>query len=335
MSDNKLDTDSGLEREAMTFINNADRNNTQYNRKTDIKQFLEWDAPQAHEDLKPTEVMRYFKELINDGHAEASVRVTFWNVKAFYDFLKADRMIDESPFEDDYLQARKVGSANASKKSRKLKEDAGFAYLSPEEVKMMLNHASEAQGSPLRNDLVIRLLFVTGARIGEFINIELDDLDRDARTVQLFATKTKESRTVEYRPSQTLDTHLDQWINIERDSLMGATDSSYLFPSKESERISDRTVSKIVTEAAWAVTDDEDCPDIQDSYQDVGGKPRNRITPHTLRHSYAMAMLNNGADSRYIQKSMGHSSIETTQRYLDASNEDVREVQRKQGPQLE
>jgi integrase/recombinase XerD len=132
---------------------------------------------------------------------------------------------------------------------------------------------------------------------------------------------------VYYQPN--LDFLLDQWIDIYRPAEAMAEDSLYLVPTNRSEHLNDHTFNRVVQDAA------EDS-DVQDHlYTDHGGKEHMRVTSHTLRHTGAVQSLRNGMDVRTLQKVLGHSKLDTTERYLDIATTDVRDMTRKFGPGTE
>ncbi|WP_436935931.1 tyrosine-type recombinase/integrase [Halovenus marina] len=205
---------------------------------------------------------------------------------------------------------------NDTRKEQELKE---LHYLKPEEVKTLANNVTSPT---LRNELIIRLLYQTGLRREELAETRVKDVDTDKRTIKVRATKTHLNRTVRYQSS--LDTLMSRWIRVERSALATAG-SEYLFPTSHSERIGSNYVTQIVKDAASAAGLQETV------FTDAGGRQRAKVTAHTLRHSYAVQSLKNGMDTRTLQKLMGHAQIETTEKYLRLSKDDVLEAARKYG----
>jgi len=274
-----------------------------------------WEATTA--DLRT-----HLRHLLNNGgYAGGTVdnRVIAFNV--FYKEL--ERMAEEddsiagvdNPAEDlDVSGWSKL--KNGTKKEQEIK---GLHYLSPGEVESLRNNVPSPT---LRNELIVRLLYQTGLRRAELANTRLDDIDTDERTINVRGTKTHNNRIVGYQAS--LDTLLARWINVNRKSLSTAG-SPYLFPTTHTEQISPGTINKIVREAA-------DSAELQQHvFEDAGGGDHVKVTAHTLRHSYAMQSLKNGMDTRRLQKLLGHARLETTEKYLRASEADILDAARKYG----
>ena len=207
---------------------------------------------------------------------------------------------------------------NIGKKKKKMKEDV--PSLTPEQIGML---AENAPSPTLRNELIIRMLYQTGLRRGEIVDVRLSDIDRDKREISIHAEKTHLNRKVYYQAS--LDVYLNRWINVERKSLATAG-SEYLFPTYKTEQISPKQINRIVRKAA------DNAGLQEDVYDNAEGKTQVKITAHVLRHSFAMNCLRNDMDSRYIQELMGHAKIETTEQYLQAMPADVRDAYRTRGP---
>jgi len=151
----------------------------------------------------------------------------------------------------------------------------------------------------------------------------LQDLDTDARAIKVRATKTHQNRTVYYQP--TLDTTLKRWLNVDRKALATAG-SEYLFPTSHSEQIDPDHITRMVKQAA-------ESSGLQSHvHTDAAGNHRGKVTAHVLRHSFAVQSIKNGMDTRRLQKLMGHSKIETTERYLQFANDDLQDAARKFRP---
>lgn len=205
---------------------------------------------------------------------------------------------------------------NGIKKEQQLKE---LHYLTPDEVKSLRDNVASPT---LRNELIIRLLYQTGLRRAELAKTRLKDIDTDERIINVRAEKSHHNRIVGYQAN--LSTLLTRWIDVNRKSLSTAG-SPYLFPTSHSEQISPGMINKIVRDAA------ERAGLQQHVFEDAGGGDQVKITAHTLRHSCAVQTLKNGMDTRRLQKLLGHAQIETTEKYLRLSDDDVLDAVRKYG----
>lgn len=302
-----------------------------------IKQLRKWLSNPGGESYDPNEHDRDPKELWeadtadlrihlrhllqNGGYVGGTVNNRVIAINVFY--AELENMAEEgyeipnveNPAEDldvsDWSQLKKD-----TRKEQELKEDH---YLSPKEIKSL----SENVASPtLRNELIIKLLYQTGLRRGELAETRVDDVDTKNRTINVRATKTYLNRTVRYQAN--LDTLINRWLNVERSALSTAG-SEYLFPTTHSEQIYPEYINQIVKDAAESAG-------LQGYvFTDAGGGDRLKVTAHTLRHSFAVQSLKNGMDTRTLQKLMGHAQIETTEKYLRLSEDDVLASARKYG----
>lgn len=244
--------------------------------------------------------------------APETVRKRYGTLKGLYGHLSGilDR-IEEDPTED--LRDR---SEYGKKRSLKHQGDE-ISYVTPEEIEQMI----EVVPNPtLRNELLIRLLFQTGLRRGEAVRIELDDIDRERRSIHIYAPKTDSSRTVFYQES--LDFLMDQWLSVYRNMYPKAAESPYLFIPKRGEQLTEKRVSMIIKEAA------EEAGIQELLYTDASGHRRYRITAHTLRHGHAVQALKSGIHIRAVAEQMGHENVETTMQYLQIVEDDVEEAYR-------
>lgn len=260
--------------------------------------------------------------LSNGGYAGGTVQNRVIGLSVFYQELA--KMAEEGysvPDTDNPAEDLDVSGwsqlKNGTRKEQELKEDH---YLDPEEIGKL----TDCVTSPtLRNELIIQLLYQTGLRRAELAETRVEDVDTDNRTINVRATKTHLNRTVRYQPN--LDTLLTRWINVNRDALATAG-SPYLFPTSHSKRISAGYINQIVKDAAEAAG-------LQDNevFVDAAGRSRRKVTAHVLRHSYAVQSLKNGMDTRTLQKLLGHAQIETTEKYLRLSRDDILESARQYG----
>lgn len=281
-------------------------------RKNAADRFDEWLAENDHEapDVGPREVQYFLADLSKDGYAPNTIESYLDGVSRLFKFLVEEGVKEENPVEDvDRKTIRSL--TNGTKKHDK----ADIVYIREEEKDVLVEHAPSPR---LRNRLLIRLLWQTGVRVHELVGMELDNLDREERTIRVYSQKTSDWRTVYFQ--EDLDFLLDQWIDGGyRDSYGPSDQSPYLFPSQRSEQIDYYTVGKIVRKAA----DEAGIQEVM--YQDVSGSNKHRITPHAIRHGHAVHSLRCGLDVRTIQKHLGHKNIDTTMKYLQLIDDDVKE----------
>jgi integrase/recombinase XerC len=168
-------------------------------------------------------------------------------------------------------------------------------------------------GSPvgLRDTAMLELLYATGVRVGELVNLDLDDVDRGRNVVRVLGKGRKE-RTVPFgRPAADA---LDAWLARGRPALMAPGAGPALFLGARGGRIDQRAVRTVVHRRI----------------ADVPGAPD--IGPHGLRHTAATHLLEGGADLRSVQELLGHASLATTQLYTHVSTDRLRQAYRQAHP---
>ncbi len=285
-------------------------------RRTDLRNFDAWFQESVFEDIEELDALaleEYFIEQAQQDYASTTLANRYQSIKGLFEFL-ADKLdlYDDSPFEN--LNPSDYTNGGGTKKRTK----SDIIYLTAKEVDELAKHAPAPS---LRNELIIRMLFQTGMRVGEIAQVELDDINRDEHSIQVYAEKTDSVRTVFYQPS--LDILMDQWIDGGyRDSYPKASETNTLFVGSKGE-LSKYTYSKKVAKAA-------DASGLQETiYVDMNGRERKKISTHTLRHSHAVNALKSGIDVRTVQRHLGHKKLDMTMKYLQLVENDVREQYRR------
>jgi len=288
-------------------------------RRSDIKLFEEWledNDMGPVEDVDALTVEDYLLELADDGYAPETIRGRYDSLTLFYRALAGKfEVIDESPFED--LERDEFDSIIQGTKKKRVTKDE-VTYATPEQIEELCEHVPDPA---LRNELLIRLSYQTGLRQSETVAIELDDIDREERSIKIHAEKTHENRTVFYHES--LDFLLNQYIDGGyRSSSMYANESPYLFVSMRAGQLERTKPNKIVKQAAKNAG-------IQEvMWTDPQGRDRHKITSHTIRHSFGVQAVKSGMNVREIQKTMGHKNLDMTMTYVDITSNDVRDSYR-------
>jgi len=165
-------------------------------------------------------------------------------------------------------------------------------FLPTEEANAVVDARGLGGDARVRDVAVLELLYATGLRVSELASLDLEALDRETRTVRVLGKGSKE-RVVPYGApaARALDAYLGR----------RATARGPVFVNRRGGRLSARSIHTIVRRAARAA-----------------GVTR-RVSPHTLRHTFATHLLDRGADLRMIQELLGHSRLSTTQRYTHVS----------------
>ena len=294
--------------------------------------FLEW---LAERDIDPFNVVsrdfkRYMNSLIAEGYAYGSLQPRMYGPRAFYrsaeelhneqqELKEAGRDLrgPEIPEVSDPTDPFSLGDFDVdsrSKQSKGLEASDEHHKLTQEQVDELAENAPTPR---LRNALIIRLMYQCCLRRGELVRLKVEDVNRDERTIDVPAVKGNKGRDSPIPYRATLDDLLSVWIDVERKGVATASNSPYLFPTERSERLSEDFVSTLVRESAERAGLQETL------YTDNMGREKKKIHSHTLRASGAHRLWDNSGDIYLVSKILGHSDVDTTERYLDVDKEDI------------
>jgi integrase/recombinase XerC len=250
---------------------------------------IDFEAHLANEKLLPTAadmraVRGWLAALHKRGLDPTSVARKLAAVRSFYRFLVRRGAVERNP-------AREL---RAPRPTRKL-----VSFLPIDEADALVGAPALGGSARDRDVAILELLYATGLRVSELAGLDVDSLDRDARTVRVLGKGRKE-RIVPYgaAAARALDAYLGR----------RAPRSGPLFTRARRGRLGVRSIRAIVGRAAAAA-----------------GVTR-RVTPHTLRHTFATHLLDAGADLRVIQELLGHSRLSTTQRYTHVGADQLMKV---------
>ena len=172
-------------------------------------------------------------------------------------------------------------------------------YLNYEDLEQLLAFPDRSNKYGLRDALILEMLYSSGIRVSELSNIKLNDINFKERKILILGKGNKERYV--YYGSKCAEL-IDKYLKLDHEN------SPYLLIGKRSDKLNEREIRKIVTETA----------------KKAGISIH--VTPHTLRHTYATHMLNDGADLKSVGDLLGHESLSTTQIYTHVSNERLRQV---------
>lgn len=176
-------------------------------------------------------------------------------------------------------------------------------YLTSEEVDKLLNMRL-TKPVDYRNKAMLELIYATGARISEITNLELNQIDYDECVIRVTG-KGKKDRIIPF--GDTASKTLKEYIEVYRVFLIKNDTCNYVFINKNGSKISRQMVFKILKSLTKKAGIEKE------------------VSPHTLRHSFATNLLNNGADLRVIQELLGHENLETTEIYSHLQNKKIEE----------
>ena len=232
------------------------------------------------------------------GYRNATAARKVASVKSFFGFLAENGVVTEDPTES--LGTPKVG--------RSLPK-----YLTEDEVERLLAESYKAgTNEGQRDSVMMELLYATGLRVGELVSLNVADVNAEESYVRCLGKGSKE-RIVHLYPKALQE--LKKYMKQSRPVMLGKRkEEQALFVNHRGERLTRQWV--------WSVLK---------TYAQAAGI-KSSITPHTLRHSFATHLLQNGASLRHVQELLGHSSISTTQVYTHLTSPYMREEYEKSHP---
>ena len=256
--------------------------NTLQSYKRDLKEYTNFIEKTLEKSnwkvISRKDIVQYLFTLKDNGKSTATISRNISSIRSFHQFLVRENITDH----DASLHIE------TPKKERKLPD-----VLSQQEVEILL---SIPTNSPLsyRNKAMLELMYATGLRVSELISLQLSDLHLEMGFLQCFGKGAKE-RIVPI--GDVAIQSIENYLQHGRPKLMKKNTNSMLFVNQHGRALSRQGCWKILKKLAL----------------DAG--IRKKITPHTLRHSFATHLLENGADLRIVQEMLGHEDISTTQIY--------------------
>ena len=244
---------------------------------------------------EPEMVQGYMHWMRGRGKSAASVTRFLASVKSFYNFLASKNVVKANP-------AKGIAADRAERKYPEI--------LTSREVEIFLEQPRCVDAKGFRDHAMLELLYATGIRVSELISLDLNDLNLAAGFIRC-ESKGKERIIPLYH---TAIKALQDYVRDIRPQLIADRGETALFVNMSGERMSRQGFWKIIK-----------------YYQEKAGIEKD-ITPHTLRHSFAVHLLENGADLRSIQEMLGHADISSTQIYAHVLNRQLKAVYQKAHP---
>lgn len=241
------------------------------------------------------ELNSYVTYLEREEFAASSISRSIASIRAFFQYFFNQGLIPKNPA--DTLKAPKV-------------EKKIPAILSVEEVDLLLAQPDEKTIKGIRDKAMLELLYATGIRVSELIHLSVRDVNLKLNYIS--CSSMEKSRAVPF--GNTAKKAVETYVEQARDVLLKENDSPNLFINCNGTAMSRQGFWKILK-----------------YYAKLAGIEK-EITPHTLRHSFAVHLLQNGADLRSVQEMLGHSDISTTQIYLSLNTNRIRNVYKKAHP---
>ncbi len=237
--------------------------------------------------LNKNDIINFLKYLDEKKYSNKSISRFLSSLRHFYTYLVEIKLLEENIF-------KRIRNPKIEKKLPN--------YLNVLEMENLLNILKEDTKEDIRNKCLVELLYSTGIRVSEASNIKLKDIDMHNMTIRVFGKGRKE-RIAYFGDS--LKERLDKYLKIRKDFLKKG-EIDYLFINSIGGKLSRNSIENIFIKIS-------DIPEV-----------KHKLSPHTLRHTYATHLLNNGADLRSVQELLGHENLNTTEIYTHVSNERLR-----------
>lgn len=232
------------------------------------------------------DIKDYLEHLNLKKEKTSSIRRKISSLKSFYKFLYKNNYMNKK----DY-PLTKISYPKMEKKLPK------FIYYN--DLLEIINESSKDKDG-VRDRLIIEMLYATGVRVSELINIKINDIDFNNRRIIVLGKGNKE-RIVYY--GEYAEEVLKEYMKTHE-----RKNHNYLFVNSRGGKLTDRGVRYIIDNIMSKLS------------------VKTHVTPHVLRHTFATDMLNNGCDIKVVQELLGHSSLKATEIYTHVTNEHLKKV---------
>ncbi len=258
----------------------------------DIRQFVAWlhDSEDTDAlDASKLNITDFLAHLDDEGRSNATKSRVLASLKNFYSYLVTSGFLNENPVKD----------IKVDRGEKKLPQ-----ILSNQEIEQLLAQPSVSDPKGIRDKAMLEVMYATGIRVSELISLNIEDVNLNAAIIK--CSSGRKSRLIPLY--QDAIAALSLYLRESRNTMLASPEEHALFVNISGVRMSRQGFWKILKHyQAMAHIDKE-------------------ITPHTLRHSFAVHLLENGADIGSVQELMGHSDISSTQMYTHMVDQHLKQV---------
>lgn len=247
----------------------------------DVNQFILYCSQNGAnniEDITDDYITKYIEYLTFIGKSDATKTRTVASLRSYFNFLFLQGVIKQDPTK--YIKGPKT--------TRKIPD-----VLDSKEIMLLLSQPSGNDYKSIRDKAMLEVLYATGIKVSELIDLSITDVNLQIGIIHMH--KSKHERIVPLYPAA--NKHLTEYCMVARPALIQNNDEDRLFTNMNGQPMSRQGFWKIIKQ-----------------YADKAGIKKD-ITPHTLRHSFAAHLLENGAQLKDIKDMLGHSDISSTQIY--------------------
>lgn len=262
----------------------------------DFEQFIQSRGTGSVLDATSTDVVAYLNKLKTAGRSPSTVNRKLASVRSFYNYMQGENLISDNP-------ARGIRTPRIEKKE--------LEYLSIKEIDQLLDSPDDSLKGR-RDRAILEVLYATGIKVSELIDANVEDINFRMGFITCYGESSKTRIIPMGRPARAA---LEDYVYEVRDQLLEDNkDEKALFVNYYGKRLTRQGLWKILRE-----------------YGEKSGI-KHKLTPNTLRNSFAVHMLQNGADLKSLQELMGHEDIMATQVYLAATKNHIKDVYDKTHP---
>jgi len=264
----------------------------------DIRQFSDWLHRTENMDVidvSQQNISDYLSHLEHDGRTGATISRNLASLKNFYAYVVSSGFLEKTPVTD----------IRVKRGEKKLPQ-----ILTGREIESLLAQPVCVDAKGYRDKAMLELMYATGIRVTELIELDIGDVNLELGIVK--CSNGQKSRAIPLYPAALRA--LSVYIRDVRDGMLATPDEQALFVNISGVRMSRQGFWKIL------------------KHYQATAHIEKEITPHTLRHSFAVHLLENGADLSSLQELMGHSDISSTQLYTQMINQKLKSVYEKCHP---
>lgn len=265
----------------------------------DVRQFSQWWSDRQTSDVlsaTQVDIEAFLQELQDEGKSPATISRSLASLKNFYSYLVSSGFLEASPVSADIHVAR------GEKKMPQI--------LTGREVELLLAQPVCSDAKGFRDKAMLEVIYATGIRVSELIALNVDDVNLEAATIR--CGSGRKLRAVPLYPAALKA--LRVYVQDVRSGMLADESDRALFVNVGGVRMTRQGFWKIL------------------KYYQVRAGIETDITPHTLRHSFAVHLLENGADLNVVRELMGHSDISSTQMYAQMLNPKTKDMYQKCHP---
>lgn len=264
----------------------------------DIRQFADWLRNEFGKDVvevSQSNISQYLQHLETDGRSAATISRSLASLKNFYGYLVSFGFLEKTPVLDIHID----------RGEKKLPQ-----ILTGREIELLLSQPVCVDAKGFRDKAMLELLYATGIRVSELIALNVDDVSIEQGIVK--CNGAKKTRVIPLYPAALRA--LNIYVRDVREAMLADPSEKALFVNVGGARMSRQGFWKIL------------------KHYQATAHIEKEITPHTLRHSFAVHLLENGADLTSLQELMGHCDISSTQLYTQMINQKLKSVYEKCHP---